>query len=60
RDEVLRLQKQLAESEGQVNHLIALEKAKVVDTIAFDKVNGSEKLVMCRCWKNEKFPYCNG
>lgn len=24
------------------------------------KVSKEEKIVLCRCWKSKKFPYCDG
>jgi CDGSH-type Zn-finger protein len=24
------------------------------------KVSKQEKIVLCRCWKSQKFPYCDG
>eukprot|EP01134_Creolimax_fragrantissima_P000369 CFRG0369T1 len=57
KDEAIRLQKELRATEGQVNHLISLDKAKVVNT---ETIEDTEQKVMCRCWKSKKFPYCDG
>jgi CDGSH-type Zn-finger protein len=49
-----------SQGSGQVNHKIGLDKPKVVDMVQFSEVAGNEKLVLCRCWKSKKFPYCDG
>lgn len=41
----------------RINKAIDLSNEKVVNNI---EINQGEKLVLCRCWKSEKFPYCNG
>jgi CDGSH-type Zn-finger protein len=48
------------------NRKIQLNEAKVVDTVKcadiedIGKDGKPGKCVMCRCWKSEKFPYCDG
>jgi len=41
---------------GRLNAKIDLDSPKVVTKEEFK----GEKLVMCRCWKSKKFPYCDG
>lgn len=49
-----------------IEDVIGADKAKVVDfvdmtaeeTVCAIEKNG--KLVMCRCWRSKKFPYCDG
>jgi CDGSH-type Zn-finger protein len=48
-----------------VNNKIKKTEAKVVDTVDCGEIERiaefkDGKLVMCRCWKSEKFPYCDG
>ena len=47
------------------NYKIQKSEAKVVDTVSVpdmeDLVQYKDgKLVMCRCWRSESFPYCDG
>jgi CDGSH-type Zn-finger protein len=49
----------------RVNHKVKLDSAKVVDTVKCADMETyaqykDGKVVMCRCWKSEKFPYCDG
>lgn len=53
------------EKPKRVNEKIKLECEKVVDTVKCPDIETMEackngKVVMCRCWKSEKFPYCDG
>lgn len=53
------------EKPKRVNEKIKLESEKVVDTVKCPDIETMEackngKVVMCRCWKSEKFPYCDG
>lgn len=48
-----------------VNVAIKKTEAKVVDVIDCGEIENlaqfkDGKLVMCRCWRSEKFPYCDG
>lgn len=43
-----------------INTKIKKTESKVVDTIECINIAKDTKLVMCRCWKSEKFPYCDG
>merc|ERR1719245_636132 len=46
---------------GKVNSMIMLDKPKVVHTIDCTKdIEDLGKVVLCRCWKSKKFPYCDG
>ena len=42
----------------QVNLKIKKDEAKVVDTLDIEDLGS--KSVMCRCWKSNRFPYCDG
>ena len=49
----------------RVNHKVKLDQPKVVDTLKCPDIETLEackngKVVMRRCWKSEKFPYCDG
>ncbi|KAH9516146.1 CDGSH iron-sulfur domain-containing protein 1, variant 2 [Dermatophagoides farinae] len=41
-----------------MNRKIDLDNVKVVHS--FDIEDLDQKAVFCRCWKSEKFPYCDG
>lgn len=41
-----------------VNACIKKDCGKVVDTV--DMEDMGDKKVFCRCWRSEKFPYCDG
>jgi CDGSH-type Zn-finger protein len=41
---------------GHINPSIQKDVDKVVHTIDDD----AEKVVLCRCWRSKKFPYCDG
>ena len=48
-----------------VNLKIKKEEAKVVDIVPCGEIENlaqfkDGKLVMCRCWRSETFPYCDG
>mmetsp|Transcript_22504 Transcript_22504/g.39886 ORF Transcript_22504/g.39886 Transcript_22504/m.39886 type:complete len:113 (-) Transcript_22504:1088-1426(-) len=43
-----------------VNLTIDKSNPKVVHTCQIADVEEAGKKVMCRCWKSEKFPYCDG
>lgn len=48
-----------------VNVEIKKSEAKVVDVVDCGEIENlaqfkDGKLVMCRCWRSEKFPYCDG
>eukprot|EP01038_Epipyxis_sp_PR26KG_P004619 gene4619-6498_t len=50
---------------SRVNNQIKLNEPKVVDTVDCVEIENlaqfkDGKLVMCRCWKSDKFPYCDG
>jgi CDGSH-type Zn-finger protein len=50
---------------ARVNTKIKLDTAKVVDFVKCPEMEDMAqykdgKLVMCRCWKSETFPYCDG
>jgi CDGSH-type Zn-finger protein len=54
-----------AEKPKRINEKVKLESEKVVDTLKCPDIETMEackagKVVMCRCWKSEKFPYCDG
>ena len=42
----------------RVNKLVKLDKPKVVDFVKSSDIEDAGKLVLCRCWKSAKFPYC--
>lgn len=49
----------------RINNKVKLEEAKVVDIVACADMEDlaqfkDGKLVMCRCWKSQTFPYCDG
>ena len=49
----------------KINNKIKKDQPKVVDTIACNEIEDmvqfkDGKLVMCRCWKSNTFPYCDG
>ncbi|CAM9158338.1 unnamed protein product [Heterosigma akashiwo] len=46
-----------------VNLTIQKDNPKVVDKVSSEDIKKAAKdgkLVMCRCWKSKKFPYCDG
>ncbi|KAK6059710.1 zinc finger CDGSH type [Cooperia oncophora] len=43
---------------ARVNLKVQLSNDKVVDTVDVEDIG--EKKAFCRCWKSEKFPYCDG
>jgi len=50
---------------GQVNDKVKKDEPKVVDTVDCNEIEKlvqfkDGKVVMCRCWKSDTFPYCNG
>eukprot|EP00640_Fibrocapsa_japonica_P005527 CAMPEP_0113936242 /NCGR_PEP_ID=MMETSP1339-20121228/3199_1 /TAXON_ID=94617 /ORGANISM="Fibrocapsa japonica" /LENGTH=105 /DNA_ID=CAMNT_0000938647 /DNA_START=115 /DNA_END=432 /DNA_ORIENTATION=+ /assembly_acc=CAM_ASM_000762 len=50
-------------SSGRVNSAIKLDNPKVVDKVCckeIEDIGKDGKVVMCRCWKSKKFPYCDG
>ncbi|GIZ04091.1 CDGSH iron-sulfur domain-containing protein 1 [Caerostris extrusa] len=42
----------------RINKKIQLESDKIVHVVDIEDVG--KKAVFCRCWKSEKFPYCDG
>ena len=40
------------------NTKVKMDCAKVVDTVDIEDMGS--KGVFCRCWKSNKFPYCDG
>ncbi|EYC16083.1 hypothetical protein Y032_0035g3140 [Ancylostoma ceylanicum] len=48
----------IAMRKARVNTKVQLANDKVVDTIDVEDIG--EKKAFCRCWKSEKFPYCDG
>ena len=53
------------EDKGLCNYKIKKNEAKVVDFVSVPDMEDMAqfkdgKLVMCRCWKSENFPYCDG
>jgi len=49
----------------RLNDKVKLTEAKVVDSVDCGEIENlaqfkDGKLVMCRCWKSDKFPYCDG
>ncbi|KAL7674568.1 hypothetical protein ACOME3_000845 [Neoechinorhynchus agilis] len=50
----------------RINETIDVQKDKVVHSQSIDDLtnrmeqNRSDKVVLCRCWKSKKFPYCDG
>lgn len=49
---------QLTKKKARVNNLVKLSTDKVVDSVDVEDIG--DKKVFCRCWKSEKFPYCDG
>jgi len=50
---------------GHVNDKVKKDEAKVVDTVDCNEIEKlvqfkDGKVVMCRCWKSDTFPYCDG
>jgi CDGSH-type Zn-finger protein len=50
---------------SMVNLKLKKDEAKVVDAVDCGEIENlaqfkDGKLVMCRCWRSEKFPYCDG
>ncbi|XP_054713146.1 CDGSH iron-sulfur domain-containing protein 1-like isoform X2 [Uloborus diversus] len=43
---------------SRVNKKIQQDNNKVVHSVDIEDVG--KKAVFCRCWKSEKFPYCDG
>ncbi|XP_072369090.1 CDGSH iron-sulfur domain-containing protein 1 [Scyliorhinus torazame] len=43
---------------GRVNKVIKKDVAQVVDS--FDIEDLGDKTAFCRCWRSDKFPYCDG
>ncbi|GMT17052.1 hypothetical protein PFISCL1PPCAC_8349 [Pristionchus fissidentatus] len=43
---------------SRVNKKIRLGEGKVADTVDVEDIG--EKKAFCRCWKSEKWPYCDG
>ncbi|KAJ1373092.1 hypothetical protein KIN20_035423 [Parelaphostrongylus tenuis] len=48
----------LGQRQARLNCKIQLANEKVVDTIEMEDIG--EKKAFCRCWKSDKFPYCDG
>nr|CDJ80699.1 Iron sulphur-containing domain containing protein [Haemonchus contortus] len=48
----------LALRRARVNAKVQLANDKVVDTVDVEDIG--EKKAFCRCWRSEKFPYCDG
>mmetsp|Transcript_112788 Transcript_112788/g.221122 ORF Transcript_112788/g.221122 Transcript_112788/m.221122 type:complete len:101 (-) Transcript_112788:83-385(-) len=50
--------------QGQINPSIQKQCEKCVNTIVVSDVEDLKrpdgKVVMCRCWRSKKFPYCDG
>ncbi|KAG5190816.1 hypothetical protein JKP88DRAFT_140648, partial [Tribonema minus] len=42
---------------GRINSRIQMDSPKVADSM---ELGAGEKKVLCRCWKSETFPICNG
>jgi CDGSH-type Zn-finger protein len=42
---------------GKINQKIDLTNERVVHTVI---VKSGHRFVLCRCWKSNKFPYCDG
>jgi CDGSH-type Zn-finger protein len=43
---------------GSINPAIKKDVEKVVDMLKTDDL--PKKAVFCRCWRSEKFPFCDG
>lgn len=48
-----------------INNKIKKNEPKVVDIVDCNEIENlvqykDGKIVMCRCWKSDTFPYCNG
>ncbi|KFM60678.1 CDGSH iron-sulfur domain-containing protein 1, partial [Stegodyphus mimosarum] len=48
----------LVKRKGRVNKKHQLNSDKVVHSVDIEDIG--KKSVFCRCWKSEKFPYCDG
>ncbi|CAI5440835.1 unnamed protein product [Caenorhabditis angaria] len=48
----------LGQRSARVNNKINLSSPKVADAIDIEDIG--EKKAFCRCWKSEKWPYCDG
>jgi CDGSH-type Zn-finger protein len=42
---------------GKINRKVDLLNERVVHTVI---VKPGNRLILCRCWKSNKFPYCDG
>ena len=42
---------------SRINNDIELNKDKVVTTMS---LKPGDNIVLCRCWRSSKFPYCDG
>ena len=43
---------------ARCNNKVKMDSPKVVDTVDIEDIGS--KGVFCRCWKSNKFPYCDG
>ncbi|ULU06155.1 hypothetical protein L5515_014326 [Caenorhabditis briggsae] len=48
----------LGQRSARCNYKIQLDSNKVADTVDIEDIG--EKKAFCRCWKSEKWPYCDG
>jgi CDGSH-type Zn-finger protein len=56
---------QAVQKKPQINLSIKKEEPKIVDSVGCGEIESiaeykDGKLVMCRCWRSSKFPYCDG
>jgi CDGSH-type Zn-finger protein len=47
-------------SQSRVNNKVNVSSPKVVDTIDIEDMVSGDKKVLCRCWKSNSFPFCDG
>ena len=48
----------LGQRTARCNYKIQLDSQKIADTVDIEDIG--EKKAFCRCWKSEKWPYCDG
>ena len=46
--------------EGRINTMVSLDNPKVAHKYSVNDIEDGGKKSLCRCWKSEKFPYCDG
>merc|ERR1712154_253289 len=51
-------------AERRINPMIQLDSPKVTDVFDIEelakRIEPGKKISLCRCWKSQKWPYCDG